>query len=44
MNVLIDIAQHGRSEMARVAACKEILLNVKPPETKKIELDIGIRR
>ena len=43
MNVLIDIAQHGRSEMARVAACKEILLNVKQPETKKIELDIGIR-
>lgn len=43
MNVLIDIAQNGRSEMARVAACKEILVNVKPPETKKIELDIGIR-
>ena len=34
---------NGRSEMARVAAAKEILANVKAPETTKIELDIGLR-
>lgn len=43
INVLSDIMVNGRSEMARVAAAKEILANVKPPETHKIELDIGIK-
>ena len=43
INVLSDIMVNGRSEMARVAAAKEILANVKAPETTKIELDIGLR-
>ena len=43
INVLSDIMVNGRSEMARVAAAKEILANVKAPETTKIELDIGIK-
>jgi hypothetical protein len=34
---------NGRSEMARVAAAKELLANTKAPETHKLELDIGIR-
>ena len=43
INVLSDIMVNGRSEMARVAAAKELLANTKAPETHKIELDIGIR-
>lgn len=43
INVLSDIMVNGKSEMARVAAAKELLANTKAPETHKIELDIGIR-
>lgn len=43
INVLSEIMVNGRSEMARVAAAKELLANVKAPETHKIELDIGLR-
>jgi hypothetical protein len=43
INVLSDIMVNGRSEMARVAAAKELLANTKAPETHKLELDIGIR-
>ena len=43
VNVLSDIMVNGKSEIARVAAAKELLANVKPPENTKIELDIGIK-
>lgn len=43
INVLSDIMVNGRSEMARVAAAKELLANTKAPETKRIELDIGVK-
>lgn len=43
VGVLSEIMVHGRSEMARVAAAKELIANCKQPETTKIELDIGVR-
>lgn len=44
INVLSDIMTHGKSEMARVAAAKELLANVKAPETTKVEIDVGIKQ
>ena len=44
INVLSDIMVNGRSEMARVAAAKEILANVKPPEEHKLSIDIGLKQ
>lgn len=42
LNIAMDIAVNGRSEVARVNACNTILSNTKPPETAKIELDVSI--
>lgn len=43
LNIAMKIAVKGRSEVARVQACNTILANTKPPETTKIELDLGIK-
>lgn len=43
LNQLADIMLNGRSEMARVQAANNILVNTKAPETTKIELDIGMK-
>jgi len=42
INVLVDIATHGRSEVARVSAATALLKELRPAETTKIELDIGV--
>lgn len=42
INVLVDIAVKGRSEVARVNAANALLKELRPPETAKIELDIAI--
>ncbi len=42
LNIQLDIAQRGRSEMARVNAANSILQQLKPPEAKKHELEIKI--
>jgi len=44
LNIAMEIATNGRSEVARVNACNTILANTKPPEVAKIELDIGFDR
>jgi hypothetical protein len=41
LNIALQIATNGKSEVARVQACNTILSHTKPPETTKIELDIG---
>ena len=42
LNIAATIARKGKSEMARVQAVNTILANTTPPETQKIELDIGL--
>ena len=42
INVLVDIAVGGRSEIARVSAATSLLKELRPPETQKIEMAIGL--
>lgn len=42
LNELMKIGLHGRSEMARVAALSKVLDKTDAPETKKMQLDIGV--
>lgn len=41
LNIALSVAKNGKSEMAKVTACNTILQYTKPPETTKIQLDIG---
>ena len=43
INVLVDIAVGGKSEIARVSAATSLLKELRPPEAQKIELDIGVK-
>lgn len=43
INTQIEIMQDSKSDIARVQAANSILTNLKQPETKKIELDVGIK-
>ena len=43
LNEAASIAINGKSEIARVQAIGQILTHTKPPETKKIELDLGVQ-
>lgn len=43
LNVQADLMMHARSEKVRSDAANSILTQLKPPEAKKIELDIGVR-
>lgn len=42
LNELMKIGLHGRSDMARVAALSKVLDKTDAPETKKMQLDIGV--
>ena len=42
INVLVDIATRGRSEVAKVSAATALLKELRPAETAKIELDVNI--
>jgi hypothetical protein len=44
INVLVDIATRGRSEMARVSAANGLLKELRAPESSKIEKDVGINK
>ena len=43
LNVQADLMVNARSEKVRSDAANSILTQLKPPETKKIELDIGLK-
>lgn len=43
INVQADLMLNAKSEKVRCDAAANLLMNLKPPETQKIELDIGIR-
>ena len=42
INVLVDIAMNGRSEVARVTAASNLIKELRPPEVTKNEITIGL--
>lgn len=43
LNNLIDIMQHSNSDKVRVDAANGVLTHTAPPQTAKVELDIGVQ-
>jgi hypothetical protein len=43
LNVQADLMMNAKSEMVRMQAANSLLTQLKPPEVKKIELDIGMK-
>jgi len=43
LNVQADLMMHAKSEKVRCDAASNLLATLKPPEAKKIELDIGVK-
>jgi len=43
LNVQADLMMNARSEKVRSDAAANLLATLKPPETKKIELDLGVK-
>ena len=43
INVQADLMLNAKSEKVRCDAASNLIMNLKPPETQKIELDIGMR-
>lgn len=43
LNVQADLMMHAKSEKVRCDAAANLLATLKPPETKKIELDVGVK-
>lgn len=43
LNVQADLMMNAKSEKVRCDAAANLLATLKPPETKKIELDIGVK-
>jgi hypothetical protein len=43
INIQLDLARNANSEKVRSDACNSLLVQLKPPEIKKIELDIGVK-
>lgn len=44
INVQADLMMNATSEKVRSDAANSILIHLKPPETKKVELDIGLKQ
>lgn len=44
LNVQADMMMNAKSEKVRVEAANSLLNQLKPPETKKIELDLGVKQ
>ena len=43
INVQVDLMQHAASEKVRTDAANSLLNHLKAPETKKLEIDIGVK-
>ena len=43
INVQAELMVHAKSEKVRCDAAANLIMNLKPPETQKIELDIGVK-
>jgi len=43
LNIQAELMMHAKSEKVRCDAAANLLATLKPPETKKIELDIGVK-
>lgn len=43
INILLDLAVNANSEKVRSDSASSLLTHLKPPETTKVELDIGIK-
>lgn len=43
LNVQMELALTAKSEMVRMNAANSVMVQLKPPEVKKIELDIGVK-
>jgi hypothetical protein len=43
INVQLDLMQNSTSDKVRCEAANSILTHLKPPEVKKVELDIGVK-
>jgi hypothetical protein len=43
LNIQMDLAMNAKSEKVRSDAANSILSQLKPPEVKKVELDIGVK-
>lgn len=43
LNTQADLMMNAKSEMVRTTAANSLLMQLKPPEVKKVELDIGVK-
>lgn len=43
INIQADLMRNAQSEKVRSDAANSLLIHLKPPETKKVELDIGLK-
>lgn len=43
LNIQMDLARNAKSEKVRADAANSVLTQLKPPEVKKVELDIGLK-
>lgn len=43
LNVQADLMINAKSDLVKMQAANSLLVQLKPPETKKVELDIGIK-
>lgn len=43
INIQLDLARNANSEKVRSDAADSLLVQLKPPEVKKVELDIGVK-
>ena len=43
INVLADLMMNANSEKVRADSANSLLVHLKPPEVKKVELDIGVK-
>jgi len=44
LNTQAELMRSARSEMVRTTAANSVLAHTKPPETQKIELDVGLKQ
>lgn len=44
INVQVELMQYAQSEKVRSDAANSLLIHLKPPEVKKVELDVGIKK
>lgn len=43
INIQLDLARHAQSEKVRSDAANSLMVQLRPPEVKKIELDVGLK-